>query len=159
MTLTSSPVSCVAGMTRVICVLTGLVSANVVAVGVAYADEAAIAGVLQEQADAWNQGDIEGFMAGYWNDPALRFASGGSVTTGWAETLERYQTAYPDDATMGQLTFSEIDVDMLAPDAALVFGRWRLAREEDNPGGLFSLVFRRLDDGAWVVVHDHTSSE
>lgn len=113
--------------------------------------------VLYAQVDAWNRGDIDGFMEGYWRSPDLRFSSGGSVTHGWTETLQRYRARYPDRAAMGRLAFSDIDVDAVGPEAAVVHGRWRLTRKEDSPNGLFTLVFRRIA-GDWVIVSDHTSS-
>ena len=76
---------------------------------------------------------------------------------GWQETLERYRTTYPDEASMGTLSFEEIDVRPLGTGAALAFGRFRLVRAEDEPTGLFSLVLAKKD-GAWRIVHDHTSS-
>lgn len=118
---------------------------------------AAIHTALLRQQDAWNAGDIEGFMDGYWRSPDLRFASGDDVTTGWAQTLRRYDARYPDPAAMGELAFSDLDIGLVAPDAAFVFGRWRLIRETDQPHGLFTLIFRKVD-GAWVIAHDHTSS-
>ncbi|MEM1247627.1 MAG: nuclear transport factor 2 family protein [Acidobacteriota bacterium] len=119
--------------------------------------ESGVLAVLMEQVGAWNAGDIEGFMKGYWNSPELRFASEGSVREGWQETLDRYRQTYPDRATMGQLRFDEIDVRALAADKALVLGRWRLQREADEPNGLFTLILE-VKDGEWRVVHDHTSS-
>lgn len=120
-------------------------------------DAAAVCAVLQAQQTAWNAGDIPGFMEGYWQSEALRFASGGTVTTGWQATLDRYLARYGDDAAMGDLVFSGVDVDQLSSDRAIAFGRWQLLRESDAPSGLFTLVFAKTD-GAWVIVHDHTSS-
>lgn len=117
-----------------------------------------ILAVLNAQQRAWNEGDIESFMAGYWHSEDLRFASGGSVSKGWAATLTRYKERYDSRAKMGTLSFSNVDVTMLGGDSALVFGHWKLVRANDTPGGLFSLVFRKMG-GAWVIVHDHTSSE
>src|ERR1700743_2234687 len=85
-------------------------------------DEAAIRAMLETQAAAWNRGDIDGFMQGYWNDPGLRFASGDSVPCGWAAANHRSHAHSPDTAAMGRLQFSEVQVEPLAPDAALVFG-------------------------------------
>ena len=96
-------------------------------------------------------------MAGYAKTPALRFASGGAITYGWQETLDRYEQHYPDRAAMGTLTFSDLDITVLAPDAALVFGRWRLKTEQGEPNGLFTLLFRKSDAG-WRIVADHTSA-
>jgi len=45
----------------------------------------------------------------------------------------------------------------LSPDAAVVLGRWRLARANDEPHGRFTLIFRRMPEG-WRIVHDHTSA-
>ena len=113
--------------------------------------------VLADQAAAWNRGDIDAFMEGYAKTPSLRFASGGGVTYGWQQTLDRYKQRYPDRAAMGTLTFSDLDVTPLPPDAALVFGRWRLQTEKGAPDGLFTLLFRRTGDG-WRIVADHTSA-
>lgn len=116
-----------------------------------------ICAVLSAQQAAWNAGDIRGFMQGYWQSESLRFASGGTVTTGWETTLQRYLARYPSDAAMGELAFTGVDIDQLAADSAIAFGRWQLLRENDAPSGLFTLVFRRIE-GEWVIVHDHTSS-
>ena len=121
------------------------------------ADSAQIRAVLAAQAAAWNRGDIDGFMQGYWNSEQLRFASGDSVTYGWAAANQRYHAHYPDRAAMGALEFSELDVELLAPDAAIVFGRWALQREHDRPHGLFTLVLRKTADG-WKISRDHTSA-
>lgn len=121
--------------------------------------ESAIRAVLTAQAAAWNAGDIDGFMAGYARTPELRFASGGEVTRGWQETLDRYRHRYPDRAAMGTLVFSDLEVSVLAPDAAVVFGRWRLRTAPGSePSGLFTLVWRRALDGSWRIVADHTSA-
>ena len=117
----------------------------------------AIHSLLTEQSAAWNRGDIDGFMRAYAQTDALRFASGGNVTLGWKPTLERYKKSYPDKATMGTLTFSDLEITELAPDAALAFGRWKLTREKDAPHGLFTLTLRKTSAG-WRIVQDHTSS-
>ena len=116
-----------------------------------------IKAVLLAQQAAWNRGDIDGFMAGYVQSDELRFASGGTITYGWKTTLERYKLHYPDRATMGTLAFSDLVVTVLAPDAALVFGKWELARAKDKPWGLFTLTLKKTADG-WRVFQDHTSS-
>ena len=113
--------------------------------------------VLADQAKAWNSGDIERFMEGYAKTPGLRFATGGTVTRGWQETLDRYKQRYPDRAAMGTLTFSDLDTTVLSSNAAVVFGRWRLKTAKGEPNGLFTLLFRRTDAG-WRIVADHTSA-
>ena len=129
------------------------------AVGASAAEPSATAQILQilqTQAEAWNRGDIDAFMQTYAPVPELRFASGGNVTYGWQPTLERYKQRYPDRAAMGTLTFSDLTVTELAPDAALVFGHWQLQRAKDSPSGLFTLLVRRTATG-WKIFADHTS--
>ncbi len=116
-----------------------------------------ITALLTNQAAAWNRGDIDGFMQGYAPIAGLRFASGDAVTYGWDQTLARYKQRYPDKTAMGTLAFTELIVTELAPDAALVFGRWRLTREKDAPHGLFTLTLKKTAAG-WRIIQDHTSS-
>lgn len=114
-----------------------------------------IQAVLESQEAAWNRGDVNGFMQGYWNSPFLTFSSGGKIQRGWQETMDRYRTTYPNRETMGQLKFDDLDALALGSDHALVTGSWLLEREEPV-GGVFSLIFRRLPEG-WRIIHDHTS--
>ncbi len=111
--------------------------------------------LLENQATAWNRGDLEGFMAGYWRSPDLTFSSGGKLTRGWQPMLDRFRESYPDKSTMGKLTFSDLEITDVGSNAALVLGRWRVEGDEPDSGA-FSLVLRR-DDGQWVIIHDHTS--
>src|SRR5689334_8098523 len=118
--------------------------------------KADIRAVMDTQAVAWNNGDIEGFMRGYWNSPDLVFVSGANVTRGWQPTLDRYKKGYDSRAKMGTLTFSDLEITVLSKDSAVVLGSWSLAREKDNPHGKFTLIFRKFKDG-WRIVIDHTS--
>jgi ketosteroid isomerase-like protein len=117
----------------------------------------AIRAVLDAQVTAWNRGSLRGFMEGYARTDSLRFASGGNVRTGWQAALDGYERGYPDTEAMGTLHFDSLDVQVLAPAWAVVFGRWRLQRTTDAPNGLFTLLFHRRPEG-WRIVHDHTSS-
>ncbi|SMB99944.1 conserved hypothetical protein [Hymenobacter roseosalivarius DSM 11622] len=116
-----------------------------------------ISQVLTTQTAAWNQGDISGFMQGYWQSDSLVFIGKSGLTYGWQPTLDNYRRSYPDAAAMGQLTFSNLRITPISPDAAHVVGRWQLARPAaGNLGGHFLLVFRRIA-GRWVIVADHSS--
>ncbi len=118
---------------------------------------AEIQSVLTTQQDAWNRGDIDAFMNGYAQSASTVFVSEDEVRRGWETVRDRYRAKYSDRAKMGTLSFSEIEVTMLSPDAAVVLGRWKLKRENDEPHGRFTLIFKRLPEG-WRIVHDHTSA-
>jgi beta-aspartyl-peptidase (threonine type) len=123
------------------------------------ADRDAIRKVLEEQDAAWNAGKLEEFMAGYWHSPDMSFFSGDDPRRGWNAALERYQKKYQaPGAEMGKLTFSDLEIDGLGPDTALVRGRWRLAVSKgEPPHGLFTLIMKKLPEG-WRIIHDHTSA-
>ena len=119
---------------------------------------AAIQAVLDAQVQAWNAGDLEGFMTGYWQSPDMTFFSGKNKEAGWQQTLERYRNKYQGKGQeMGQLTFSEIQIEQIDATHAWVRGRWQLATSAGTPGGLFTLIFQRRPEG-WRIVHDHTSN-
>jgi uncharacterized protein (TIGR02246 family) len=118
---------------------------------------AEIQSILTAQQDAWGRGDIDGFMNGYARSASTVFVSEDEVRRGWETVRDRYRAKYSDRAKMGTLSFSGIEVTMLSPDAAVVLGRWRLKRANDEPHGRFTLIFKRLPEG-WRIVHDHTSA-
>src|SRR5215831_18606470 len=119
--------------------------------------QTAIRAVLEAQAAAWNRGDVEAYMDGYDRSPNTEFVGGDSITRGWQEVLDRYKKKYDTREKMGTLTFSDLEINILSGDAALVLGRWRLKRASDEPHGTFTLLFRKTKAG-WRIVHDHTSS-
>ena len=120
---------------------------------------AEIRALLDAQVAAWNAGNLEAFMDGYWRSQDLSFFSGGRKLSGWDATIERYRKTYQAEGReMGKLAFSELDIQPLGPNAAVVRGRWELTMSDGKkPGGLYTLIFRRFKQG-WKIVHDHTST-
>src|SRR5215218_517747 len=94
-------------------------------VGRLYAEEAAkataqdaavrgaIESVLRVQQEAWNNGDVEAFMAHYWKSDELTFSAGGKTTRGWQATLDGYRERYPTKEKMGRLTLSGLEITPL----------------------------------------------
>lgn len=121
-------------------------------------DQEAILTVFQDQEAAWNEGDVDRFMNGYWNSDSLAFIGGSGITYGWQQTLDNYKRRYPDRQTMGQLTFTLLSLKKLGPKSAHVIGKWHLKREIGDIGGHFTLIWRKIQ-GEWLIVSDHTSSE
>ncbi len=119
-------------------------------------DKEAILNVLEQQRQAWNKGDVEKYMQGYWKSDSLLFVGKNGPTYGWQKTLDNYKKGYPDKAAMGILTFGIKKVEFLAKDKAFVLGSWHLQREKDEPKGYFTLLFKKID-GLWKVIVDHSS--
>ena len=117
---------------------------------------AQIRGVISRMQDAWNRGDFDGYMQGFWN-PGVRFASGGKLISGWQATLDHYKRDYPTPEQRGRLTFCDLDIQMLAPDAAQLVGHYDLERPQNPQHGVNTRLFRKIG-GRWVIVLNHVSS-
>jgi hypothetical protein len=122
-------------------------------------DPRAVRQLLDGQVAAWNRGDLEGFMRGYWKSDSLSFYSGGTATHGWQTTLDRYRRRYQGEGReMGTLAFDIHDVALPARGEAVVRGGWNLVFKDGHSGGLFTLLLHWFPDAGWRVVHDHTSA-
>ena len=119
-------------------------------------DEKAIRKVLNDQVAAWNNGNIEGFMQGYWQNDSLMFIGSKGVKWGWKTTLENYKKGYPDTTAMGKLSFELLVVKKLSPEYYFIVGKWNLKRTIGDIGGHYDLVFRKIN-GRWLIISDHTS--
>ena len=119
-------------------------------------DEARIRQLLAAQTEAWNRGDIEGFMQTYWKSDSLIFIGKTGVNRGWQTTLNNYRKGYPDTTAMGKLSFDIIQVKKLSPEYFYVVGKWMLARSISNLSGHYDLLLRKIK-GNWYIIADHSS--
>jgi hypothetical protein len=119
-------------------------------------DEKAIRRVLSEQIVAWNCGDLEQFMEGYWKNDSLMFIGKTGVTYGWKNTLTNYKKGYPDTTAMGKLYFDILMVKRISPEYYHVTGKWNLQRRIGDLNGHYTLLFRKIN-GNWVIIADHSS--
>ena len=118
-----------------------------------------IRALLDRQVADWNRKDLDGFLVGYWDSPKVVFLSGGERSEGFAAMRDRYRRNYQAQGKeMGKLKFSNVEVERLGSDSAFARGHWELTKSDgSHPGGLFTLILKRLPEG-WRIVHDHTSS-
>ncbi len=119
-------------------------------------DEISIRKVLDAQTKAWNRGDIEGFMQGYWKNDSLMFIGKSGINRSWKKTLENYKKSYPDTITIGKLSFDIILVKKLSPEYYYVVGKWMLTRSIGDLNGYYNLLFKKINE-QWVIVADHSS--
>ncbi|MBI3928184.1 MAG: nuclear transport factor 2 family protein [Armatimonadetes bacterium] len=117
-----------------------------------------VADAIMASAEAWNRGDLERFLEDYLKSEDMTFTSGGRVFRGYQALKDRYQQTYGNDrASMGQLSFADIEVWPLGDDHALALGKWHLERQgQETLDGIFSLVMQKTREG-WRILHDHTS--
>lgn len=119
-------------------------------------DKSEIMSVLENQRIAWNNGDLEQYMMGYWKSDSLLFVGKRGPQYGWQKTFDNYKKSYPDKSAMGKLTFNILKVDVYTSDYAFVLGEWILDREKDQPRGFFTLQMKKIA-GQWKVIADHSS--
>ena len=119
-------------------------------------DEKEVRNVLATQNAAWNRGDVDAFMVGYWENDSLMFIGKSGVTYGYKNTLANYKKNYPDTTTMGKLTFTLLQVKQLSPQYFHVTGKYYLTRTIGDASGHFTLMFRKIN-GKWVIISDHSS--
>lgn len=124
--------------------------------GAAGSDEMIIRHLLHEQTKAWNSGNIEGFMKGYWKNDSLMFIGKTGVTYGWTNTLNNYKKGYPDTASMGKLSFDILVVKKLSKEYYQVVGKWFLTRSIGDLSGHYTLLLQKIK-GEWVIISDHSS--
>lgn len=132
-------------------------------------DSIEIKKVMSEQENAWNNGDLDGFMQGYWKNDQLKFISKNGVTYGWQNIYNNYKKSYPNKETMGTLTFDIISIEPLGKtnlhavganplkkQVYMVVGKWKTRGTVKAAEGYFTLIFKKIND-SWVIVSDHTS--
>jgi len=120
-------------------------------------DDGAVRSLLDNQVAAWNRGDVDGFMQGYWDSDSTVFSSGGTLTIGYREVLSRYRKAYDSRKKMGVLKFSDLAIQFLSSKIAVAMGIWDLVRISNSVWGRFTLIIEKKPEG-WRITHDHTSS-
>ena len=118
-------------------------------------EKSSIMTVMKDQENAWNRGDIDAFMEGYWKSDRLSFTGSKGISYGWNQVLANYKKNYPDKATMGKLQFDVDELNPISTDAFHMIGKYTLYRENDKPTGYFTLIWKKVD-GKWVITSDHT---
>jgi ketosteroid isomerase-like protein len=137
-------------------VVASLISITACSSGQDTSAEDSVRSILADQVAAWNRGDIEGYMRGYWESDSTLFTSGGTITRGYQRVLARYKKSYDDREKMGILGFHDLVLEPLSPVIVVAMGIWELQRKADRPWGRFTLILQKKPEG-WRITHDHTS--
>ena len=119
-------------------------------------DEKQIRDLLRRQTEAWNRGNLDDFMEGYWHSDSLLFIGKNGVINGFQPTLDRYKKAYSNHDEMGTLVFDIVRLKRLSPEYYWVLGKWFLKRNAGNISGYYTLLFRKIGR-KWQIISDHSS--
>lgn len=125
-------------------------------------DASAIVRMLEESADEWNRGNLDGFLATYLDSPQTTFVTGTGLVHGKGAIRDRYLAGYWKSGGLPPqlLRFEDLQVRPLGATHALATGRYVLTQREGGAPagkGIFSLVLVRTG-GGWKIIHDHSSA-
>lgn len=113
----------------------------------------AIRSILETQAEAWSNYDLESFMEGYWRSDSLKFFGAKGITYGWENTLKGYQKRYSSPDHTGSLRFKLESITQINASAYFVMGRFFLTRKVGDTQGIFTVIFKYIE-GEWKIVAD-----
>ena len=119
--------------------------------------EFAIRKVFEDGCAAWNRGDLDSYLASYYDSDQIIWISGGSLRRGKAAIVTAYKTRFSNPHQIGKLTLAELEVDILSTSDAFAFGRWMLDVENKSTEGFFTVLLRKIEDD-WLFVSDHSST-
>lgn len=114
--------------------------------------------VLLAQEKAWNRGDMNAFMEAYKDSPETLLV-GHEIAKGFSEIGADYRRDYPNQPSMGNLGYSELEVHQLDDNFAVCIGHYHIDRSKKDGGsadGIFSDVLEKTQDG-WKIVLAHTT--
>ena len=120
------------------------------------AEEVAIRAVISAEQIAWNNGDIDAFMEGFWKSDSLQFISARGLSRGWEATRENYIKGFPERSSMGTVSYQILSLTPLAPNIFILTSRYEITQEIGKREGIFTAIFRKVN-GKWLAVHYHAS--
>jgi ketosteroid isomerase-like protein len=112
--------------------------------------------LLNESAEAWNRGDLDGHLAD--NADSISFMTRNGPIVGKTKTADALRRSFfKDGKPIQQLRFEQVTIRRLGKGYALVVGRFILdGGGQPEQSGWFSTIWERQAAG-WRVIHDHSS--
>ena len=119
--------------------------------------EAAVRRVFEDGCAAWNRGDLDGYLASYWDSDKTTWISGGRLTRGKDAIVAACKARFAADGRMGELTVADLEIDVLTNADAIALGRWILNQGGQLSTGYFTVQLKKIE-GNWVYATDHAST-
>jgi ketosteroid isomerase-like protein len=116
-----------------------------------------IVALLKEQDAAWTKGDLDGFMKYYDSTNELVYIGSDGPMRNSQAIKDRYEQKYKKGKSdFGKLTFSDLEVEELAPGLVRAWGKYLVEQKNQKLSGWFSLIWKKTSAG-WRIIHDHSS--
>ena len=110
---------------------------------------------MNEAANQWNKGDLDGYMALYDTTATMMLPKGRTKVNGIRDLYEKYY--FENGKPKQMLAYDTYEFTPLGKDYALLTGRFILQANDKmkERTGTFSLVFVHTANG-WKILHDHS---
>lgn len=119
--------------------------------------DVAIESMLARSVEAWNAGDLDGFMASFAEGASTSFMTPDGPVYGRTAIRDGYESAFGPGARRDSLRLEDIEVRLLPPLVGVVTLRYALERDGATTAtGWSTVVVRRVGEG-WRIIHDHTN--
>jgi ketosteroid isomerase-like protein len=114
--------------------------------------------IVVAQENAWNSGDLDGFLSPLKDDPETQ-AMLASPVKGVANIRAAFRINYPNRESMGMVAYSSVEARELGENYALATGKYHLERSRKGGGpadGTFTEVFEKTPQG-WKIIFSETT--
>ena len=118
-------------------------------------DKKEIKETLIKCGEDWSRGDLKAYLDIYWKSDELQFIGPKGLIYGYDNVYELYSKRYTSKEEMGTLSLKILDIKYLSKHLYSVTGTYFITRKKMDSTGIYSLVFKKIED-KWVVVSDHT---
>ena len=116
-----------------------------------------IESLLQRSVEAWNAGDLDGYVATYADGASTAMLTPDGRVVGQEAIRSLAAPAFEPGAERDSIRFEDIEVRPLPPLIGIVTGRYLYERSGTvRTDGWFTIVVRRAGVG-WRIVHDDRS--
>jgi limonene-1,2-epoxide hydrolase len=105
----------------------------------------------------WNGGDMDAYLAAYWNSADTSLMFGGGGLRGWRAIHDLFTTTWTTEEAMGDFAVHEMEMRFTGSDIVIASGNFQHVFLDHTVSGAFTHVWRQVEPGLWRIVHEHTS--
>ena len=106
--------------------------------------------------EAWNNGDIDGYLEGYFDSPETRVTYNTKVIRGKQVLVDMNKSHFASPEAMGKLSTTHFEVEPIGEMDAVVFGKMKREGGASPVDAVFTAHVRKIE-GEWRIISEHGS--
>ncbi len=119
--------------------------------------EQTIRQLTEKLATDWNGGDMEAYLAAYWDSEDFSILFGDKSVRGFEAVAAMFRGTWTTEENMGDFSTSDVVIRQISADTVASSGGFTHVFPTETIEGAFSHIWKQLEDGRWVIAHEHTS--